>query len=102
VHESFVVRTTVSFKLLPTNGSTPADASPYSPGYSFIFKIKHDEPYMISQGALVKGEGYMKGHGIIATRKLFLEWLETDEGKRGKRGAQTDKEGYPAAKVKSW
>jgi hypothetical protein len=44
----------------------------------------------------------MKGHGIIATRKLFLEWLETDEGKRGKRGAQTDKEGYPAAKVKSW
>jgi tRNA ligase len=37
-------------------------------------------------------EGYSKGHGIIATRKRFLEWLETDEGKRGKRKAETDKE----------
>jgi len=36
-------------------------------------------------------EGYMKGHGIIATRERFLEWLETDEGKRGKRKAETDK-----------
>jgi tRNA ligase len=37
-------------------------------------------------------EGYTKGHGIIATRERFLEWLETDEGKRGKRKAETDKE----------
>jgi tRNA ligase len=37
-------------------------------------------------------EGYTKGHGIIATREQFLEWLETDEGKRGKRKAETDKE----------
>jgi tRNA ligase len=37
-------------------------------------------------------EGYTKGHGIIATRERFLEWLETDEGKRGRRKAETDKE----------
>jgi len=37
-------------------------------------------------------EGYTKGHGIIATRERFLVWLETDEGKRGKRKAETDKE----------
>jgi tRNA splicing ligase len=37
-------------------------------------------------------EGYTKGHGIIATRERFLEWLETDEGKRGKRKAETDEE----------
>jgi tRNA ligase len=37
-------------------------------------------------------EGYTKGHGIIATRQRFLEWLETDEGKRGKRKTETDKE----------
>ena len=37
-------------------------------------------------------EGYTKGHGIIATRERFLEWLETDEGKRGKRKAETVKE----------
>ncbi|KAF8491349.1 RNA ligase-domain-containing protein [Russula emetica] len=128
--EGFVVRTTVS--LPPTKGSTPADASPYSPGSSFFFKIKFDEPYMmyrdwreitkslLSKGesanlpkskmarpetktyvAWVKGEikrnpslfeGYTKGHGIIATRERFLEWLETDEGTRGKRKAETDKE----------
>ena len=35
-------------------------------------------------------EGYAKGHGIIASRKQFLEWLETDEGKRGKKKAETD------------
>jgi hypothetical protein len=34
----------------------------------------------------------MKGHGIIDTRKRFLEWLEMDEGKRGKRKVETDKE----------
>jgi tRNA ligase len=127
--EGFVVRTTVSF---PTKGSASADASPYSPGSSFFFKIKFDEPYMmyrdwreitkslLSKGesaklpknkmarpetktylAWVKGEikrnpslfeGYMKGHGIIATRERFLEWLETDEGKRGRRKAETDKD----------
>jgi tRNA ligase len=43
--EGFVVRTTVS--LPPAKGSTPADASPYSPGSSFFFKIKFDEPYMM-------------------------------------------------------
>jgi len=37
-------------------------------------------------------EGYTKGHGIIASRERFLEWLETDEGKRGKKKAETDKE----------
>jgi tRNA ligase len=26
-------------------------------------------------------EGYTKGHGIIATRERFLEWLETKEGR---------------------
>jgi tRNA ligase len=37
-------------------------------------------------------EDYTKGHGIITTRERFLEWLETDEGKRGKRKVETDKE----------
>jgi len=37
-------------------------------------------------------EGYTKGHGIIASRERFLEWLETDEGKRVKKKAETNKE----------
>ena len=37
-------------------------------------------------------EGYTKGHGIIATRGRFLEWVETDEGKKSRRKAETDKE----------
>jgi tRNA splicing ligase len=37
-------------------------------------------------------DGYTKGHGIIATRERFLEWLETDEGKRGKGKTETDKQ----------
>jgi len=36
-------------------------------------------------------EGYTKGHGIIASRERFLQWLETDEGKRVKKKAETDK-----------
>ena len=128
--EGFVVRTTVA--LPPTKGSALADASPYSPGSSFFFKIKFDEPYMmyrdwreITKSLLSKGEnanlpknkmarpetktyvtwvkgeiksnpslfeGYTKGHGIIATRERFLEWLETDEGKKGKRKTEPDKE----------
>lgn len=129
--EGFVVRTTVSSPT--TKGSAhAADASPYSPGSSFFFKVKFDEPYMmyrdwreitkslLSKGesaklpknkmarpetktyvAWVKGEikknpslfeGYPKGHGIIATRDRFLEWLETEEGKRGRRKAETDEE----------
>ena len=135
--EGFVVRTTV--RSPPTKGSAPADASPYSPGSSFFFKVKFDEPYMmyrdwreitkslISKGesaklpknkmarpetktyvAWVKGEikrnpslfeGYTKGHGIIATRERFLEWLKTEEGKSGKRKAENDKEAtQPPAK----
>ena len=37
-------------------------------------------------------EGYAKGRGIIALREQFLEWLEIDEGRRGKKKAETDKE----------
>jgi hypothetical protein len=37
-------------------------------------------------------EGYTKGHGIIATHKQFLEWLETDDRKRGKKKAKMDEE----------
>ncbi len=124
------MRTTVS--LPPTKGSARADASPYSPGSSFFFKVKFDEPYMmyrdwreITKSLLSKGdranlpknkmarpetkthvawlkeeikrnpglfEGYMKGHGIIATRERFLEWLETEDGKTSKRKVETDKE----------
>jgi tRNA ligase len=35
-------------------------------------------------------EGYAKGRGIIATRDRFLEWLETEEGKAGKKKAETE------------
>jgi tRNA ligase len=136
--EGFVVRTTVSSS--PTKGSANADVSPYSPGSSFFFKVKFDEPYMmyrdwreitksiLSKGenanlpknkmarpetqtyvAWVKGEikrnpglfeGYTKGHGIIATRELFLEWLETEDGKKGKRKTETEMEAtQPPGKV---
>jgi tRNA ligase len=37
-------------------------------------------------------EGYSKGHGIIATRDRYLEWLETEEGTTGKKKAETEKE----------
>jgi tRNA ligase len=124
------VRTTIS--LPPTKGGARTNASPYSPGSSFFFKVKFDEPYMmyrdwreVTKSLLSKGdranlpknkmarpetktyvawlkeeikrdpslfEGYTKGHGIIATRERFLEWLETEDGKRGKRKVETDKE----------
>jgi tRNA ligase len=42
-------------------------------------------------------EGYTKGHGIITTRERFLEWLETDDGKRGKKKAETGEEVSQAA-----
>ena len=134
----FVVRTTVGSP--PTKGSANADVSPYSPGSSFFFKVKFDEPYMmyrdwreitkslLSKGesaklpknkmvrpetqtyvAWVKGEikrnpslfeGYTKGHGIIATRELFLEWLKTEDGKKAKRKTETEKEAtQPPGKV---
>ena len=130
--EGFVVRTTVSSPNTKGRASADASPSPYSPGSSFFFKIKFDEPYMmyrdwreITKSILSKGEsaklpknkmarpetktyvawvkdeimrnpslfeGYSKGHGIIATRERFLEWLETDEGKTGKRKVETEKE----------
>jgi len=37
-------------------------------------------------------EGYSKVHGIISTRERFLEWLETEEGKKGKKKAEAEKE----------
>jgi tRNA ligase len=35
-------------------------------------------------------EGYSKGHGIISTRERFLEWLETEDGKKGKKQVEAD------------
>jgi tRNA splicing ligase len=37
-------------------------------------------------------KGYTKRHRIIATHERFLEWLEMDDRKRGKKKAKTDKE----------
>ena len=37
-------------------------------------------------------EGYMKGHGIIAIRERFLEWLETKEGRNEQKMAETVEE----------
>jgi tRNA ligase len=37
-------------------------------------------------------ESYTKGHGIISTRERFLEWLETEEGKREREKAEADEE----------
>jgi tRNA ligase len=37
-------------------------------------------------------EGYMKRHGIIASRERFLEWLETEEGRGKKKTAETGEE----------
>jgi len=37
-------------------------------------------------------EGYMKGHGIIASRERFLEWLETEEGRGKKKTAEAGEE----------
>jgi len=62
-------------------------------------KDKMTRPETKTYVAWVKGEikrnpslfeGYTKGHGINDTRKRFLEWLETDEGERGKRKVETD------------
>jgi tRNA ligase len=41
-------------------------------------------------------EGYTKGHGIIATRDRFFEWLETEEGKRSARAAETSEAHQPS------
>ncbi|KAH9961179.1 RNA ligase-domain-containing protein [Russula compacta] len=40
-------------------------------------------------------EGYAKGHGIIATRDRFFEWLETEEGKRSARADETSEAHEP-------
>ena len=37
-------------------------------------------------------DGYSKGHGIISTREQSLEWLETEEGKKGKKQVEADEE----------
>jgi tRNA ligase len=37
-------------------------------------------------------EGYTKGHGIIASRERFLDWLETEEGKGKKKMAEAGEE----------
>ena len=37
-------------------------------------------------------EGYSKGHGIISTCEQSLEWLETEEGKKGKKQVEADEE----------
>ncbi|KAI0250856.1 RNA ligase-domain-containing protein [Lactifluus subvellereus] len=37
-------------------------------------------------------EGYVKGHGIIATRERFLEWLETKEGRNKQKMVETVEE----------
>lgn len=48
--EGFVVRTTVAEPTshVTTSGKAPGEGkSPYSPGSSFFFKVKFDEPYMM-------------------------------------------------------
>ncbi|KIY68086.1 hypothetical protein CYLTODRAFT_436728 [Cylindrobasidium torrendii FP15055 ss-10] len=111
--EGFVVRTHVTEP--PTNKQK--SKSPYTPGSTFFFKIKFDEPYMMyrdwrevtksllsmdlpRKSALPKSKmrrretqhyvdwiikeikrdrkqfsEYSKGHGIIATRERFLEYM---------------------------
>ncbi|KAN0136204.1 hypothetical protein V8E53_006064 [Lactarius tabidus] len=76
---------------------------------SSFFKVKFDEPYLMYRdwknikAMLTCGEsaklakskmarpeaqlfdGYLKGHGIIGTRELFLRWSETGEGGSDKK-----------------
>jgi tRNA ligase len=85
--EGFVVRTTVS--LPPTKGSAPADASPYSPGSSFFFKVKFDEPYMmyrdwreITKSLLSKGESAKPPKNKMARpeTKTYVAWVKVKSG----------------------
>ena len=128
--EGFVVRTIVSAP--PIDGSSSVGAPPYTPGSSFFFKVKFDEPYMmyrdwreITKSLLSRRqsanlpknkmmrpetkvyvewvkkeikehpalfEDYTKGHGIIATRERFFQWLETREGKNKQKAAEAVEE----------
>ena len=81
--EDFVVRT---FVTLPrTKGNARADASPYSPGSSFFFKIKFDEPYKmyrdwreITKSHLSKGESANLPKNKMARpdTKTYVAWVE--------------------------
>jgi tRNA ligase len=133
--EGFVVRTHV---VEPPQGESNRSASPYSPGSTFFFKVKFDEPYMMyrdwreitkkllnAKGTLnevnlppnkmkrletkayvkwVKEEikrdrsafsEYTKGKGIISTREKFLQWMASEEGKKGLKMSE-------AAQRRSW
>ena len=120
--EGFVVRTHVSSNL-PTKPGAGSAASPYTPGSSFFFKVKFDEPYMmyrdwrevtktllskepsvenVPKGKMRRDETrayvrwiieeikrdrsqfseFTKGKGIIRTRERFLEWSQSQEGKK--------------------
>lgn len=82
--EGFVVRTTVSS---PKVGHTRADASPYSPGSSFFFKIKFDEPYMmyrdwreLTKSLLSKGESAKLPMDKMKRpeTKTYVEWAKRE------------------------
>ncbi|THH27521.1 hypothetical protein EUX98_g6660 [Antrodiella citrinella] len=82
--EGFVVRTHVSTQP-PTKGNATTDQSPYSPGSSFFFKVKFDEPYMmyrdwreVTKSLLTKGPAMANVPKSKLRRpetKVYAEWV---------------------------
>ncbi|KAI0341315.1 hypothetical protein BDW22DRAFT_1358802 [Trametopsis cervina] len=89
--EGFVVRTHVSEP--PSKGNKGPEVSPYSPGSSFFFKVKFDEPYMmyrdwreVTKTLLSKGPevgNVPKGKMRRPETQVYVKWI-IEEIKRDK------------------
>jgi tRNA ligase len=92
--EGFVVRTHVTEP--PVGGGESTSASPYSPGSSFFFKVKFDEPYMMYRDwrevtkSLLSSKGPMSASSLPKSKmkraetKLYVRWV-IDEIKRDRK-----------------
>ncbi|KAI0826327.1 RNA ligase-domain-containing protein [Irpex lacteus] len=85
--EGFVVRTHVSSNVdsLPTKPGKSSSASPYTPGSSFFFKVKFDEPYMmyrdwreVTKALLTRGasvDNVPKGKMRRPETRAYVRWV---------------------------
>ncbi|RDB18587.1 tRNA ligase 1 [Hypsizygus marmoreus] len=83
--EGFVVRTHVTEP--PTAAGKSVQASPYTPGSSFFFKVKFDEPYMMYRDwrevtkSLLSSKGPMSAANLPKSKmkrpetKLYVRWV---------------------------
>ena len=109
--EGFVVRTHVSSDL-PTKSGAGSAASPYTPGSSFFFKVKFDEPYMmyrdwreVTKTLLSKEpsvENVPKGKMRRDETRAYVRWI-IEEIKRDKSQFSEFTKGKGMAAIsKSW